>query len=205
MGERESGTLKLRLGLPATKRDVLLAELVSRLSLVVVTLLPLFVVLGVLMSSVYGGIPLVAFGLTAGWLLFYTSVWTTFVVGVSAAFTSPFRVLAAICGTYLFFSPVTRIWDMVVMCLFSLVFAGSLTIPSLNAAATGNSPAWFLYVEWLNPIHTLIWVGEWITSLKDTAVPMGELSLLFFSIGALVILGGGALFVGYVRFQRVDL
>ncbi|ELY25609.1 hypothetical protein C499_14040 [Halogeometricum borinquense DSM 11551] len=100
----------------------------SRLSLVVVTLLPLFVVLGVLMSSVYGGIPLVAFGLTAGWLLFYTSVWTTFVVGVSAAFTSPFRVLAAICGTYLFFSPVTRIWDMVVMCLFSLVFAGSLTI-----------------------------------------------------------------------------
>ncbi|ADQ68519.1 hypothetical protein C499_14045 [Halogeometricum borinquense DSM 11551] len=60
-------------------------------------------------------------------------------------------------------------------------------------------------MEWLNPIHTLIWVGEWITSLKDTAVPMGELSLLFFSIGALVILGGGALFVGYVRFQRVDL
>lgn len=205
VGERESGTLRLLLGLPGTRRDVLLGKLISRVALVVLTLVPILVILDVILAIRYGTFYLATFLPVSLWILSYSILWTGFTIGLSAVFSSQYRVLAALASTYLFFSSLVDIWSTFVLPLFSFLFTGSFSTRWYSSLGTGTEPLWVSYTGRLNPIAAFLVGSEWIVSLTETATPVTHVLPNLFGVAVLVLFGVGPLLIGYWRFQSVDL
>lgn len=204
VGERESGTLRAILGLPATRRDVFVGKLTSRLSALLVVLVPLLGLLGAMTALEYGTLPVGAFATMASWVVLYAAAWTCLVVGVSASVSSRYRVLAVVVVTYFLFSP-RGFWLSIVTPLFALLFTGSSDAPQLVAAQGGTGPAWFIYSQRLNPVFTFQNTGEWLVSLVSSATAPTGAGPALFSLAALVLFATVPLVVGYRRFERADL
>ncbi|MFB6132253.1 MAG: ABC transporter permease, partial [Halanaeroarchaeum sp.] len=60
-GERESGSIKILLGLPPTRGEVLVGKFVGRSLVVIVGIVAGFAVASVVAVAMYGGVPAVAF------------------------------------------------------------------------------------------------------------------------------------------------
>jgi len=205
VGERESGTLRLLLGLPGTRRDVLLGKLLSRVSLVFLTLVPILLILDVILAIKYGTLYLATYLPVALWILLYGVLWTGFTIGLSATFSSQYRTLAALASTYLFFSSLVDIWSTFVLPAFSFLFTGTLSTSEYASFGTGTEPLWVSYTGRLNPIAAFLVGSEWVVSLVDPATQVTHVLPNLFGILVLVLFGVVPLFVGYVRFQRTDL
>ncbi|MGM0592069.1 MAG: ABC transporter permease subunit [Halobacteriota archaeon] len=205
VGERESGTIRLLLGLPGTRRDVVVGKLLSRCAALTITLVPIFVVLDVILLVRFGSLYLDTFAPIALWMLFYGLVWTTFTVGVSAAFTSWYRTLAAVAVTYLCLSSLVDIWSLLVVPLFVFVFTGTLSTYTGSSLGTGQEPLWYSYVGRLNPIASFVVGGDWVASVATSAGPVTQVLPNLF--GIVVLLGFGAVpfLLGLRRFQVADL
>jgi len=189
VGERESGTIRLLLGLPGTRRDVLAGKLLSRGALFVATFVPLLTLLGAIILVRRGRLPVVAFLLLSLWVLLYGLGWTTVAVGLSAAFESQYRALAAIAGTYLVFAWNAPIWKAV-----------------LDPLLTAALPAGFQpYVDSLNPTLTLGVAGGWLVAQVSPRTSEVGAGPAVVSALSLLIVALGGLVVGYRRFERADL
>lgn len=189
VSERESGTVRLLLGLPGTRRDVLAGKLLSRGALLVATLVPLLALLGLIVLFRLGSLPVAAFLAVSAWVLLYGLGWTTFAVGLSAAFDSQYRALAAVAGTYIALAWNAPIWKAVLEPLLTAL------LPS------GLHP----YVPSLNPTLTLGVTGSWLVaqfSARTTDVGAGPAAVSALSLLAVALAG---LLVGARRFQRADL
>jgi ABC-type transport system involved in multi-copper enzyme maturation permease subunit len=200
VGERESGTVRLLLGLPGTRRDVVLGKLISRVSMVIVVLLMLFVSLAGVLLLRAGGQYLVVILPVALWTLLYGAAWTGLTVGASAAFDSWYRTLAAFGVTYIVFSPAVRIWETLVLPLLAVPFTGTVGVGATSSLGTGMAPVWYQYVGRLNPIASYVLGSVWVTDPNPSTIGpnlFGVLVLLFF--------GTIPLLVGYRRFERADL
>lgn len=205
VGERESGTVRLLLGLPGTRRDIVVGKLLSKIVMVVITLVPILVILDVILAVKYGTLYLDTVIPVFGLMILYAVVWTGFVVGVSAAFSTQYRTLAALICTYLFFSSLVDIWSTFVLPLFSLVFSGKFSTIPYQSLGTGTEPLWVSYTGRLNPIATFGITGKWLGSLADPATPTTYLLPNIFGIMMLVLFGFVPLLIGYYRFERADL
>lgn len=99
-GERESGSIKFLLGLPNSRRDVVLGKLLSRLTMVGVAVAVMFVV-GLLVALVrFAVFPAgVFFGLFAMTLL-YGAVFVGVAIAMSSITASRSRAVAGAVGTY---------------------------------------------------------------------------------------------------------
>src|SRR6056297_1600299 len=104
-GERAEGIVRLVLGLSGTRRDVVLGKFLSRLFIVVVVLGLVLIVACIQTVQIYGQHALVPFWVMGGWMLVYGIVWTAITIGYSAAFSSQYRTLGALVGTYALFTP----------------------------------------------------------------------------------------------------
>jgi ABC-type transport system involved in multi-copper enzyme maturation permease subunit len=204
-GEQRAGTVRLALGLPTTRREFLLAKLCSRVGVVVATLVPLLIFAEGLVITRLGGVYPSALIAWAGWILLFAVVWTAVAVGVSAAVSSRFRSLAVVFGTYLIFSRQVGLWDPVVRPLFAFVFTGRFSADDYTTVA--DPPAWFSYLDHLNPFVALNTVREGLfvatgygTSHADVALP-----LFVYSVAVLLLFAVAALTVGQRRFDRRDL
>lgn len=204
VGEREGATLRLLLGLPGTRRDVFAGKLLSRVAAVGLALLVLLAVLAVSVVVAHGQLPVVPFVVVAAWVLLYGAAWTAFAVGVSAALTSRFRVLATLVVSYLLVSPLAQFWLRVVQPTATLVFTGSVSRgPFVSVVA--ETPTWALYVEAFNPVVTFSRMSRWLVTLAtggQLAVPPGPVIV---SGLVVVLLGAVTAVVGARRFERADL
>lgn len=204
VGEREGATLRLLLGLPGTRRDVIAGKFLSRVAAVGAALLVLLAVLAASVVVVYGQLPVVPFVVVAAWVLLYGVAWTAFAVGVSAALTSRFRVLAALVASYLLVSPLAQFWYQVVEPTAALVFTGSFSrepfIPVVE-----ETPEWALYVEALNPVVTFSRMGRWLVTLATGGQLAAPLGPVLASGLVVVLLGAVPAVVGARRFERADL
>lgn len=205
VGEREAGTLRLLLGLPATRRDVIVGKLISRVSLVILSLVPILVILGAILTVKYSPFYLATFLPVALWILLYGVLWTGFTIGLSAMLSTQYRTLAALAGTYLFFSSLVDIWSTFVQPIFSFLFTGSLSTRWYSSLGTGTEPLWVNYTGRLNPIAAFLVGSEWFVSLTDSTTPVIDVLPNLFGIGVLVAFGVVPLLIGYQRFQRIDL
>lgn len=187
VGERESGRIRMLLGLPGTRRDVLAGKLLARVLLLVAVLGSLLALLGAIVLVQRGTLPVVAFALVSAWVLLYGVAWTSFTVGLSAAFGSQYRALAAIAGTYLVFAWNAPIWKAVLE-------------PGLRAIVPADG-----YVASLNPTLSLGVVGNWLIALATRATADVAAGQVAVSLLTLLIVGCGGLVVGYRRLQRADL
>lgn len=216
-GERESGSIKLLLGLPHTRRDVVLGKLIGRVAVVVVALALAFVAAAAILRAEYGSVPIGAFGRLFLLTLLYTSAFTGFAVGVSAATPTRARAMATVVGAFVLFE-------------FAWGWVPRLTYHAVRGAFPGEQvPAWYVLLERLSPAEAyrvasssfLDPGGRTITVSSGgasgdagaAAVPLaerviGDLPMYLQPELAPVVLVAWLLvvpFLGYLHFRSVDL
>lgn len=161
VGERRSGSIKVLLGLPPTREDVVFGKLAGRSGVVGAAVLTAFVVAAVLSGLLIGSVP---FGDLGGLLLASILLGLAFVgiaVGVSAAMSSRGRAMAAVVGTYLLF---IGFWDVAIGGVYRIV-EGSF--PPSPITPRNQIEAWALLLQRLNPMEAY---GVVASNLIDTSV-----------------------------------
>lgn len=200
-GERESGSMKVLLGLPPSRGEVLLGKFVGRSGVVAVGLALGFAIAGVGTAVAYGGLPVATFvgitALTVGLGIVFVGI----AVGISAATATRSRAMTLSIAVYLV---LVLLWDVVPQGLYFL----------LNGAPPGPSvPAWFLVLEVLSPpgaygaiVAAVLTAG---TGAPGMAARLGgslpfylEPWFLFVLLGLWTLV---PLALGYRRFRRADL
>jgi ABC-2 type transport system permease protein len=99
-GERESGGLKFLLGLPNTRRDVFLGTLASRLTVVAVGVVFMFVTATAMAVARHGVFPLAVVAGSLAVSVLYASVFVCIAVALSAAVAERTQAIAASVGAY---------------------------------------------------------------------------------------------------------
>jgi|GEM_PF-2448158 len=185
VGERQTGTVRLLLGQPVSRRTVLASKLVARALVTVATLLPLILVAELLVTVRFDSAHVVGFVAWTLWVVSVATVWTVFVVAVSAAVSSRVRSLA-------------------VVVLVSLFFFGLWTVvfPS-----PGRGPAWVRLVSVLNPIVALDFLREGVMTVAGYRTRFVQVTPVLFVLSLLSVLGELAcpVAVGGYRFEWADL
>lgn len=190
-GPRESGSLRVLLSYPYTRRELLLGTLVGRTVVVAVGIV-VGVLVGALVLLVFGGS--VDFGeLFAGLgltLLLSTAI-VGLTLGISASVRTPSRAAVVAFGAYLLFS---AFWGLIPTLVRWVL--GGFSFPS------GPRPEWVAIWNQLNPVQAFrTATGSFLQGPTGDAFYFG----LWFSV--LVLAGWFVLstLIGLVRFERSDL
>jgi ABC-2 type transport system permease protein len=201
-GERESGSLRLLLGLEPNRRTIVAGKFVGRSAVVVVGLAVGFLLAGVVALGVYGSLPLGAFlavlGLTVGLGVVFVGI----AVGISAATATRARAMTIGIAAYL---GLALLWDLIPQGAHLVVEGGP---PS------GTVPGWFLLLEGISPSGAYSALVTRAISASDPSIPgQGDLlggplpPYLEWWVFALVLVAWTVLplLVGYWTFERADL
>ncbi len=198
-GERESGSLKVILGLPPSRGEVLLGKFLGRCGVVAIGLTLGFVVSGVVTAALYGGLPVGAF---VGTTLLTVLLGVSFVgiaIGISAVTRTRARAMTLAITAYL---GLTLLWDLAPNAVHLLV--------------TGEMPGqvvpgWFLLLQGLSPtgaynalVQRLLLGGGTAVEARLGGPAPAYLDPAVF-LGILVAWAVVPLVVGYAGFSRADL
>jgi ABC-type transport system involved in multi-copper enzyme maturation permease subunit len=205
VGERETNTVRFVLGLPGTRRDLVVGKLVARVGIVAGTILAVLVLAEGIVLVRLGSPHLLSFLVGAGWVLLVGVIWTTFVVGVSSAMASSYRALVVILGVYLLFSIDNGLWGAVVRPLMGLGFTGQFSSPTVAHVRNRLGPVWFQVLDGLNPFVALQRVLQALQAATGSRPPTITFPLLLYSVAIIVLFVGCTFYPGYRRFDRSDL
>lgn len=198
-GERESGSLKVLLGLPPSRGEVLVGKFLGRSGVVAVGLVLGFAVSGVVTLAVYGAVPLAAFVGTTVLTAFLGIAFVGIAIGISALTATRARAMTLAITTYL---GLTLLWDLVPNGVHLLVTG---EMPSQVV------PAWFLLLQGLSPTGAYNTLAQALLLGSQTAIeariggpaPAYLHPAVFLAIMlAWVVI---PLVVGYLGFRRADL
>jgi ABC-2 type transport system permease protein len=204
VGERESGSLRVLFGHPATRRDLVLGKLISRSALLVVILSIATLGLGIVTMATYGSLDFSLFGAILGYIALYGVVWAGITVGISAAASSRLQAITGVLGLFLFFGPF-QLWNRLALPVFSLLFTGSTSMSGINSLRPSTWPAWYQYVLRLNPMSNFVEGRIYLDRLIDPAVPAsGHHMVNLFGWAILVAWCVVPVLLGYWRFERAD-
>lgn len=204
-GERESGSLNCLLGLPHTRRDVVLGKVFGRTAVVAVSILVGFAVGSVAVAVISGSFsPLLYLAFTAT-TIFFGLTFVSLGVGVSAAAGSTSR---AAWGAFGFFALFQFLWSLIGMIIQYPVTGSIIPTPPL-------SDAYLLFAR-LNPqsaysaaMSSLLPTDNSLNAASMMAnVTGGEVPFFlngWFAVGVLVFWTVVPLTLGYLRFRRTEL
>ncbi|WP_266075345.1 ABC transporter permease [Haladaptatus caseinilyticus] len=201
-GERESGSIKLLLGLPHTRRDVVLGKLIGRAGVVAVATVIAFIAGAIVLIVQYGSFPVTDFLVQGVVTLLFGLVFVGIAVGFSSMTATRSRAMAGAIGLYFLFQ---LVWNVVPMGAYYLLEGG---FPS----PMGKLPAWYFLLNLLNPVNAYAIVAQFLTNpssqnMYQTLVA-GDAPFYLDGWFALVILGAWLvvpLAIGYQSFKRADL
>lgn len=194
-GETESGSIKLLLGLPHTRRDVFLGKILGRAGVMVVGLsVGLIAVLGVTVA-LFDGIPFLGFLLFFVVTLGFGFVYVTLMVSISATTSSSSRAATLAIGLFVVLE---LLWDAVV---FGAAFVGNgFAVPA------NGMPTWALALNGFAPSvayqNAVSWVVNWSTG-GGLTVPFFQ--QVWFAILVLVVWAVVPAVIGFARYDRADL
>jgi ABC-2 type transport system permease protein len=201
-GERESGSLRLLLGLEPTRRRVVLGKFLGRGAVVAVGLAIGFVLASALSWVVYGGLPVGAFLAVLALTVCLGVSFVGIAVGISAATPTRARAMTLGITSYL---GLALLWDLLPQGAH-LVVEGS--------PPGGSVPAWFMLLEGLSPSGAYSALVTRALSRSDPSLPGPEALLggpvpvfLEWWVFALVLVAWTVvpLLGGYWVFERADL
>jgi ABC-2 type transport system permease protein len=191
--ERDSGSLRVLLSLPPSRRDVLLGKLVGRTALMLVATLVGGAATGLVVVGLLGG----ELGLLAPFVGFLGLMSVAFVglgIGISAASATDGRATAFAVGAYM---TLVGLWNLI----YGGIRAGASMLGLIEA---GSQPAWLEFVSVLPPNRAAI-------AAYDAAVEGGRVFAAdpFASVWfpALLLLAWLVLPVagGYLRFRDAQI
>lgn len=198
-GERESGSLKILLGLPPSRGEVLAGKFLGRAAVVGIGVAAGFAISGFVTATLYGVLPVVDF---AGVTVLSAVLGISFVgiaVGISATTAKRSRAMTLAVSAYL---ALTLLWDVVPQGVH-LVIEGSMPGPTV--------PGWFLLLQGASPSGAYNALVQRVLMDTDTAISArlgGEVpAYLDAPVFVAIVLLWTALplLFGYLRFRRADL
>ncbi|RZH69024.1 ABC transporter permease subunit [Natrinema altunense] len=140
VGERRSGSIKLLLGLPPTRTDVVFGKLLGRIGVVGVAVGLAFLVSLVLGAVLFGSVPLIDWLGFAAVSLLFGITFVGLAVGVSAAVSTRGKSMAVVVGLYMVF---VALWELLTAGPYYLIY---------DEGPPVEAETWFLVLEQLNPI-----------------------------------------------------
>lgn len=205
-GERESGSMKLLLALPHTRRDVVFGKLVGRTGVLAVPIVLALLVgsgLGMALLGDVAPVATVLFGLVA---VLFALAYAGIMVGVSATTGSTTRAAALAVGFFLF---AEVLWDVVIL---AVVFvAEGFQLPTGPGAAF---PDWTYLLFQLSPSNAFVTsltavIPDAPTTAAGPAPSAGQLDAFFatpwIAVLVLVFWAVVPVLLGYWRFVGADL
>lgn len=200
VGERESGSLRILLGLPSTRGDVVLGKVVGRAAVFLVAAVAGMIATGVGIRIIHGGIDLVTFVGAVMFMVLYGLSWVGIGVGLSAMVTTRFKAMAGAVGLYALF---VLFWNSLVLPIAAFLFTGSASTDSFELIEIATEPQWYIYFQRLNPVLAYDGSRSIVGQLIESPLSLSGLDL--FGIGMLIAWGIVPVVVGYWRFSRVDM
>ena len=200
-GERESGSVKVLLGLPPSRGEVLLGKFVGRSGVVAVGLTLGLAVAGAGTAVAHGGLPLAKFAWFTALTVALGIAFVGIAVGISAATATRSRAMSLSIAVYLVF---VLLWDLHPQGFHLL----------LNGAPPGAVvPAWFLALESLSPpgaysavVGVVLTAGTGAPGMgARLAGPVPVYLEPWFLLGVLALWAAVPLALGYRAFDRADL
>ncbi|WP_276300196.1 ABC transporter permease subunit [Halorussus lipolyticus] len=203
-GERESGSIKILLGLPHTRWDVVFGKLVGRTLVVTAGILVAFAGAAVTLLVLFGELAIVDFLLLTLVTVLFGLTFVGIAIGASAFTATRSRAMALAIGAFFLFQVV---WDFVPLGVYYFA-EGSLPGPT-----TTQLPAWYYLVQVLNPKNAYSQGADIVFSGAGPVVPVESLvgsSAPFyvqnwFGLVILVVWLVVPVALGYWRFQRADI
>ena len=214
-GERDSGSIRVLLGLPATRADVVVGKLVGRTGVVAVAVLVAFGAGGLAVFALFGTFPLADLVALAVLTALFGLAYVGIAVGVSSFAATRARAMAGAIGVYALFGV---LWGVVPAAIHYLI-EGAVPEPPL--------PAWYLLVIRINPEQAYAAAGQFLLGEFGTSyvvdaggnVQQGAARSLSELVAGsvpfylepwfgLVVLGAWLLVpvgIGYLRFRTADL
>jgi ABC-2 type transport system permease protein len=203
-GERESGSMKILLSLPHTRRDVIVGKVVGRTGVLAVPIVVALLVGAFVGTALLGSVAPVAtvlFGLVG---LLFALTYASVMVGLSATTGSTTRAAALAIGFLLVFE---FLWDVVVL---AVVYVANGFVFPVGAA---DFPAWVYPISQIPPS------SAFVTSLtaiipdapaQGGTVPAPDAFDAFFAtpwigVVALLVWTVVPVALGYLRFLNADL
>ncbi|GAA0240200.1 ABC transporter permease [Haladaptatus pallidirubidus] len=201
-GERESGSIKLLLGLPHTRRDVVLGKLIGRSAVVGVATIIAFVAGAIVLLVRYGSFPVTELLVQGIVTLLFGLVFVGIAIGFSSMTATRSRAMAGAIGLYFLFQ---LGWSIIPMGAYYLLEGG---IPN----PMDGFPPWYLLLQILNPANAYVVVANFLTNPGGQnmyqSLVTGDAPFYLEGWFALVILFVWLLLpvsLGYLRFRSVDL
>ena len=163
VGERRSGSIKLLLGLPPNRTDVVFGKLLGRMAVVGTAVVLAFLVALGLGAAFFGSVPLadwVAFGAIT---LLFGVAFAGLAVGVSAGVSTRGKSMALVVGLYMLF---VALWELVTAGPYYLLY---------DEGPPVEAETWYLVLEQFNPMSAY-------TTLSSNAIE-GEVFPFTFQYG----------------------
>lgn len=196
-GERDRGTIRLLLGLPITRRAVVLGKFLGRTTVVGIASFVGFAVAGAIALATYDSFDVVVFGGYSTMTFLYGAVFVAIGIGFSAGMPSRVRAIAGGAALYTLF---LLGWDLFMVLLVGLTGRNALHDPV---------PEWIQFVGLWNPANAFTHATRAVLPEygEVTTYPTADAAYLQDWIGFVVLACWIAvpLCVGYLRFRTVDL
>ncbi|QSX00806.1 ABC transporter permease [Haloterrigena alkaliphila] len=140
VGERRSGSIKLLLGLPPNRTDVVFGKLLGRTAVVTVAVALACLVSLVLGAVLFGSVPFVDWLGFAAVSVLFGAAFAGLAVGTSAAVSTRGKSMAIVVGIYMI---LIALWELLTAGPYHLIYGEG---PPVEAET------WYLVVEQFNPI-----------------------------------------------------
>jgi ABC-2 type transport system permease protein len=202
-GERETGSIKLLLGLPHTRQDIVIGKIVGRSSVVTVSTFVGFLVAAIVAAVLYSSFPAVDFVAFGALTVLFALAFVGIGVGISAATGSTTKAIGGGFGVFLLFQ---FLWGQIPD-LLNYAINGTYGFG-------GRPPNWSFLFRRLNPQNAYrATVNEWVVQspLQEAFYQQlfgGNPPIFLSPWFALAILLLWVLVpagLGYLAFERADL
>ncbi|WP_313696239.1 ABC transporter permease subunit [Halorarum halobium] len=197
-GERESGSLRLLLGLPNSRADVVFGKFVGRTGVIAVSILVGYAVAGAVALLTYDTFDVSVFARLTLITVLYGAVYVALATGFSAGMASRMR---AFVGAGALYSLFLLGWDVLLYLLQLAVYGQEIPEAGL--------PDWFLLLGLLNPSTAFMHAARAVIPeyAELSVYPSGGAFYLQDWMG-FVVLGlwtAVPLAFGYLRFEGLDV